>query len=187
MTLAELRTLPNLLTAARGLLLPVLWIEAFRGDALVVGIGLAVCFWLDFGDGFVARRLGQTSAFGSKFDSIVDGFIGPSAIVWLLLLEPRTLLDHKLLAATWFAITYLSLAVGLVKFRRFANLHLQSSRIACVFQYAFLVDAFAAPPVLSALLYAAGGLGILSSLEALVMQLFRDCVHERMRSILATR
>lgn len=187
MNLQELRTIPNLLTATRGLLLPVLWTEAFRGDRLVVGIGLAVCFWLDFGDGFVARKLGQTSAFGSRFDSIVDGFVGPSAIVWLLLLEPDALLDHKLLAVTWFVITYVSLAVGLFKFRRFANLHLQSSRIACVFQYAFLVDAFVAPPALSALLYVAGGLGILSSLETLVIQVFRDRVHERMRSILVLR
>lgn len=187
MTLQELRTIPNLLTAMRGLLLPVLWVEALRGDGLVVGIGLAVCFWLDFGDGFVARKLGQTSAFGSKFDSIVDGFVAPSAIAWLLLLEPDALLDHKLLAATWFVFTYVSLAVGLIKFRRFANLHLQSARIACVFQYAFLVDAFVAPPVLPALLYAAGGLGILASLESLVIQVLRERVHERMRSILVPR
>jgi len=183
----ELRTIPNLLTALRGALLPVLWVAALRGSSLVVGIGLAACFWLDFGDGFVARKLGQTSAFGSKFDSIVDGFIAPSAIAWLLLLRPDTILHHKLLAAVWFVVTYASLAVGLLKFRRFANLHLQSSRIACVFQYAFLVDAFVAPPVLPALLYTAIGLGILSSLETLVIQLSRAHVHDRMRSIFASR
>ena len=183
----ELRTVPNLLTAARALLLPVLWLEALRGERTLVGVGLAACFWLDFGDGFLARRLGQTSAFGSKFDSIVDGFVAPSAIAWLLVLEPSVILDHLLLAVTWFAITYASLAVGLIKFRRFANLHLQTSRIACVFQYGFLVDAFVAPPAVTGLLYAAAGLGIVSSLETLVIQLSRDRVHERMRSIVAAR
>ena len=184
--LQQLRLVPNQLTAGRLLLLPVLWVCAFAGWSRAIGIGLALSFLSDFGDGFVARRLGQTSAFGSKFDSYVDGFIGPSAIAWLLLLHPETLLDHKVLAATWFAITYVSLVVGLAKFRRFANLHLQSARIACVVQYAFLVDAFVAPPCEPALLYAAAGAGIVSSLESLVLQLTRSRVDEHAGSILAS-
>jgi phosphatidylglycerophosphate synthase len=183
----QLRLLPNQMTAGRLLLLPALWAFALAGWSPAVGVGLALCFLLDFGDGFVARRLGQTSTFGSKFDSLVDGFIGPSAIAWILLLEPRTLLDHKLLAATWFALTYSSLAVGLVKFRRFANLHLQSARLACVVQYAFLVDAFVAPPAEPALLYAAAGAGIVASLESLLLQLTRRRVDEHAGSILASR
>jgi phosphatidylglycerophosphate synthase len=183
----QLRLVPNQLTAGRLVLLPLLWVCALQDRPRAVGVGLALCFFLDFGDGFIARRLGQTSAFGSKFDSVVDGFIAPSAIAWLFLLEPRTLLDHKLLAAAWFAITYASLAVGLVKFRRFANLHLQSARLACVVQYAFLVDAFVAPPCEPALLYAAAAAGIVSSLESLVLQLTRDEVDEHAGSVVASR
>jgi phosphatidylglycerophosphate synthase len=179
----ELRFVPNQLTAARLVLLPVLWIYALRGDSLAVGVGLAVAFVLDFGDGFVARRLGQTSAFGSKFDSAVDALIGPSAICWLLLLQPQTVLDHILLLTVWAGVTYGSLALGLFKFRRLANLHLQSSRIACVVQYAFLVDAFAAPPYQPALLYAAAAMGIVSSLETLTLQLTSSRVDEHVFSL----
>ena len=179
----ELRKIPNQMTAARLLLLPVLWILAVRGNALAVGIGLAVSFWLDFADGFVARRLGQTSNFGSKFDSIVDGFIGPSAMAWLLLIQPHTILDHLWIWGTWFVLTYGSLLLGLLKFRRFANLHLQSSRIACVIQYAFLVDAFAAAPYAPLLLYAAAGAGIISSLETLILQLTTRHVDEHRYSL----
>ena len=182
----QLRLVPNQLTAARLVLLPFLWVFAIAGWSRAIGIGLALCFFLDFGDGFVARRLGQASAFGSKFDSYVDAFIGPSAIAWLLLLHPETLLDHKLLAATWFAITYASLVLGVVKFRRVANLHLQSARLACVVQYAFLVDAFVAPPCEPVLLYAAAVAGIVSSLESLVLQLTRSRVDEHARSLLAS-
>lgn len=181
---AELRFVPNQLTAARLLLVPVLWMAALAEWRVVVGVGLAACFVSDWGDGYVARRLGQTSAFGSKFDSIADSLLGPSAIAWLLLLEPRAVLDHKLLAATWVAVTYGSLVVGLAKFRRMTNLHLQSSRIAAVFQYAFLVQAFVAPPYEPVLLYAAAALGIVSSLETLLLQVFRSRVDEHMGSIL---
>ena len=75
--ISELRRLPNQLTAARLVLIPILWGFALTRNSLAVGIGLAVCFALDFGDGFVARRLHQTSSFGSKFDSAVDGLVGP--------------------------------------------------------------------------------------------------------------
>lgn len=180
----ELRLLPNQLTAGRLLLVPTLWVATLLGHGRIVGIGLALSFVLDWADGFVARRLKMHSAFGSKFDSIADGLITPSAVAWLLLLQPAALLDHRTITLTWFALTYASLGVGLVKFRRFANLHLQSSRIACVFQYAFVVDALAAPPYEPVLLYAAASLGIVASLETLVLQLVRNDVNEHLGSIL---
>ena len=114
---------------------------------------------------------------------MVDATIGPSALCWLLLLEPDVLREHWLLAATWVAITYASLVVGLVKFRRFANLHLRSARLACVVQYAFLVDAFAAAPYEPILLYAAAAAGIVASLESLVLQLTRSRVDEHIGSL----
>ena len=180
----ELRLVPNQLTAARLLLVPILWIAALGGHGRIVGIGLALAFVSDWADGFVARRLKVSSRFGSKLDSIADGLVAPSAVAWLLLLQPAALLDHRAVALAWFALTYASLGVGLIKFRRFANLHLQSSRIACVFQYAFVVGALAAPPYEPILFYAAAGLGILSSLETLVLQLVREDVNEHLSSIL---
>ena len=180
----ELRLLPNQLTAGRLLLVPILWVAALLGDGRIVGIGLALAFWSDWADGFVARRLKVSSPFGSKLDSIADGLLMPSAVAWLLLLQPAALLDHRVLALAWFALTYASLGIGLVKFRRFANLHLQSSRIACVFQYALVVDALAVPPYEPVLLYAAASLGIASSLETLALQLLRNDVNEHLGSIL---
>lgn len=184
---ADLRLLPNQLTAARLLLVPALWPAALLGHARIVGVGLALSFLLDWGDGIAARRLRITSAFGSKFDSIADGLMTPSAVAWLLLLEPSSLLDHRTITATWLASTYTSIALGLVKFRRFANLHLQSARIACVFQYAFAVDALAAPPYEPVLFYAAATLGVVASLEALVLQFVRSEVDEHLGSLLHAR
>ena len=142
--LIKLHSPPNLVTAARLLLVFVLWGLALSGHSVVVGIGLGLAFLTDVADGYLARRLNRISAFGSKFDSIVDGTIAPSAIVWILLLHPEVLTDHLVLAGLWVATTYASLAIGLVRHRRFANLHLQSSRIAGVAQYAFLVEVFVA-------------------------------------------
>jgi phosphatidylglycerophosphate synthase len=182
--LAELRSPPNLFTAARLVLVVVLWGFALSGHSVVVGIGLGFAFLTDFADGYLARRLNRVSAFGSKFDSIVDSILAPSAIVWVLLLHPDVLTDHLVLAGLWVAATYTSLAIGLVRHRRFANLHLQSSRIACVAQYAFLVDVFVASTYQPLLLYLAAALGIYSSLETLILQLALDEVSDHERSLL---
>jgi CDP-alcohol phosphatidyltransferase/Male sterility protein len=144
---------------------------------------LGLAFLTDVADGYLARRLNRVSAFGSKFDSLVDGILAPSAIVWVLLLHPEVLTDHLVLAGLWVGTTYTSLTIGLVRHRRFANLHLQSSRIACVAQYAFLVDVFVASPYDPLLLYLAAALGIYSSLETLILQLALDEVSDRERSL----
>lgn len=180
----ELRSLPNLLTASRLVLIAVLWVFALRGEAFVVGVGLAVAFATDVLDGFAARRLGKVTAFGSRFDSMVDGVVGPSAIAWILLLRPEVVTDHLVLACTWALVTYASLVVGLVRHRRFANLHLRSARIACVAQYAFLVDVFVTSAYSPFLLYLAAAFGIYASFESLALQsLLRD-IDERERSLL---
>jgi CDP-diacylglycerol--glycerol-3-phosphate 3-phosphatidyltransferase len=179
----ELRYLPNQLTAARLVILVVLWGFALAGNAVVVGLGLALAFLTDVADGYAARRLGRVSAFGSRFDSLVDGLVAPSAIAWLLMLEPEVIRDHLALFGTWFVITYASLGLGLFRHRRFANLHLQSSRIACVAQYAFLVDVFVADSYSTLLVYLAAGLGIYSSAETLLLQIAFDDLTEGERSL----
>jgi len=179
--LAELSSPPNLFTLARLVLIVVLWGFAFTGHSVVVGIGLALAFVTDVADGYVARRLNCVSALGGKLDSIVDSTVAPSALVWILLLHPEVVTDHLVLLGVWLTVTYGSLVLGLVRHRRLANLHLQSSRIACVVQYAFLVDVFVASEYSPLLLYAAAAAGIYSSLETLVLQVaFEDVTdHER--------
>ena len=87
--LQELRRPPNLVTASRLVIVLGLWEFALAGNATAVGIGLALAFVTDVADGRLARRLGQASSFGSKLDSLVDATVGPSAIVWILLLRPE--------------------------------------------------------------------------------------------------
>lgn len=181
--LAELRSPPNLLTTARLVLVVVLWGFALTGHSVVVGIGLGLAFLTDVADGYLARRLNRVSAFGSKFDSIVDSTVAPSAIVWILLLHPEVVTEHFVLLGIWIVVTYGSLVLGLVRHGRVANLHLQSSRIACVVQYAFLVDVFVASAYSPLLLYAAAAFGIYSSAETLVLQLAVDDVTDHERSL----
>lgn len=99
-------TLPNLFTLLRLLCLPLfLWVlfglESRQAAAWLLG-GLGATDWVD---GYLARRLGQTSEFGKKFDPTVDRLLFMVAIVAIIVDEsiPR-----------WFAIAVLAreVAVG---------------------------------------------------------------------------
>lgn len=89
--------LPNLLTLLRIFLIPVLGLVFLLpsplANWLAVGIfGLAgITDWLD---GYLARRLGQTSAFGAFLDPVADKLIVAVALVALLTFNPNP----------WFAV-----------------------------------------------------------------------------------
>jgi phosphatidylglycerophosphate synthase len=178
-----LKTIPNLLTALRLLLLPVLWGLALLKWPVPLAIGMIISFLTDTLDGFIARRFNVTSAFGSKFDSLADNLLIPSTVIWLVILRPEVLTDHPILCAVAVATYGSSLLVGWIKFRRFANLHLYSKKTAGILSYAFIVHALLAGQYNAWLFYIAISLFILASVEGLILQLTHAQVDEHMGSL----
>ena len=181
--LKRISTFPNLLSAARLLLIPVIWVFAVRDMPVVVAVGLVIAALTDSLDGIIARRLGQVSEFGSKLDSLADNLLKPSVVAWLFILEPEIFSDHpiELLAAV--GLYAASVTVGLIKFKRFGNLHLYSGKIGSLAQYIFIFSALIFPGYNQPLFYLAVGMFILSNTEALLLQLTRAQVDEHIGSI----
>lgn len=177
------RTLPNQLTAVRFLSVPVLWLCAFLGRPVCIGVGLLIGFLTDALDGPVARKLNQVSEFGSKFDSLADNTLQLSTAVWIWMLKPEILRENHALSLIALGVYVASLAVGLVKFGRFANLHLYLSKAGGFFLYLFVVHAFLSGRYDQRLFYLAAGAFILSSTETLALQLIRQEVDEHLGSI----
>ncbi len=65
-------TIPNLLTLARLLLVPVFLYLVVKERYLLGAVVFLVAALTDALDGFIARRNGQSSAFGANFDPFVD-------------------------------------------------------------------------------------------------------------------
>ena len=92
-------TLPNAITVARLLLLPVFVWLLFHDHRVAAGYLLAALGITDFLDGYLARHLHQTSKLGQVLDPVADRllfFVGAGAIV----------IDGSLPA--WFAIPLLT-------------------------------------------------------------------------------
>ena len=182
--IANLRTLPNQLTLVRFLLVPALWIIAVLGKGEAIGFGMAIALASDFLDGPLARRLELTSEFGARFDSVADQLLQLSAIVWVFMLMPEIFADNLLASTLAIAVYLASLAVGVLKFKRIANLHLHVSKASGLLLYVFLIHAFSTgqySPVL--FLLACWGL-IVSSSETLALQLISSQVDEHIGSVI---
>jgi phosphatidylglycerophosphate synthase len=175
-------TIPNYLSGLRLLLIPVLWLVALMNLPGYVGIGLILAGLTDCLDGFLARRCNRVTAFGSKLDSLADNLLIPSTIVWVFLLRPEIPAHHPVLTLTTILVYAAALLVGGMKFRRFANLHLYSSKAAGVIVYIFVVHAFLFS-YHPGLFYLAMGMFLLSSIEVLILQLTRSHVDEHIGSI----
>jgi len=179
----NLRLAPNQLTAVRFLTVLVMWVCAIRSQLTCIGIGLAIGLITDLLDGAVARRLNQTSEFGSKFDSLTDQFLQISALIWVLILMPEVFSENLHVSLLAVTVYFTSLLVGMVKFGRMANLHLYLFKFGGLFLYMFLIHAFTFGEYSQLLFWLAGTLFILSSTETLVLQLTSTSVDSEIGSI----
>ena len=138
----ELRKVPNQLTLLRvALTIALYWLV--DGDRWLF-LGVLLFAWAtDAADGYVARRLGLTSNFGMRLDSLADYFLVGSCLWWLARLCPEAYQTNR---ATWW-IMAVAVAVpqiiAFVKLRRFAGFHLWSAKVTAVLVLSGFVSWFA--------------------------------------------
>jgi CDP-diacylglycerol--glycerol-3-phosphate 3-phosphatidyltransferase len=177
-------TLPNILSLSRLAGMPVLWIFAFQGKPVWVGVGALILLFTDFLDGLLARGMDQVTELGAKLDSFADNLLVPSLFIWLLMLCPEILKENNLAIFIVAAGTNLTMQlVAYLKFRRYPpNLHLYSAKVSAVFGTLFVLVAllFGFPRTL---FYTAAGLLTFSNIEGILLVLTRSEVHENIGSI----
>lgn len=161
-----------------------MWILALLGMRTGVGFGLIVAFVTDFLDGPIARRLNQTSDFGAQFDSLADQLVQLSAIPWVLMLMPEIFKENLFASVLAISVYLVSISIGIIKFKRVANLHLYLSKLSGLLLYVFIVHALFTGQYNRILFLLACGAFVGSSSETLVLQLATSRVDEHIGSIL---
>lgn len=131
-TRAELLTIPNLLSLSRLALAPLLVLSGLAESSVAFFAILSVMLLSDALDGFLARRLHQTSMLGARLDSYGDyaTYLAVALGAWLL--WPERIEREATAIVLAIGIFVLPAAVSLVKFHRFASYHTLLTKLSAV-------------------------------------------------------
>ncbi len=125
-------SLPNVISAVRVALVPLLFWLALNGRSNDFLIVLAVSLLTDGLDGFLARRLGQVTTLGSHLDSWAD--LATYAVMlfglWRVWPEIFTRESGYLIVA--FSSWLVPVLVCLTRFGRFPNYHTHAAKLAAL-------------------------------------------------------
>ena len=176
-------SIPNLVTGARLLALPVLWGFTLAGYHLVVGAGLLFAWLSDALDGFLARRFNAESAWGSQLDSLSDSLMFASAVVWVVLLRPEFVVEHAPVLLLWVGIGVVNYSVSWIRFRRLVDVHLLSAKAANFLGFLFAAYLIAFGVDSPMVTYGVIGVCLLAAIETFLVVTTFERVDERIRTV----
>lgn len=116
---------------------------------------LAVSFFTDAIDGYLARRFKVTSIAGAKLDSIGDDLTVLSGIIGMIVFKPDFLKQQIFLLILLFSLFALQAVLAFLKFGKMTSFHTYAAKIAAILQGVFLILLFFLPNSLYELFYAA--------------------------------
>jgi phosphatidylglycerophosphate synthase len=163
-----LRQLPNAISGARLLAVPILVALAFtRREAAFTWI-LIPALLTDIADGLVARAFHVETRLGAMLDTLADTGLLFVALYGVWVFHPEVLHEHAWLCRTAVAFWVLEDLAALARYRRLSSFHTYSSKIVANLLGLFVgwLFLFGFEPWL---LYLAAGASIAASLEELAL------------------
>ena len=173
----------NMISAIRVLLAPLLFVFAVRQMEIWFLCTLIFSGFTDVLDGFIARKLHQTSELGAHLDSWGDFVIYSTmaACAWILWpeLTQQVIIYYALILGSFVLPTL----IGLIKFREFTGYHTWSVKIAVLVTFASYIALYAGIAQWPFMI--ASGLCVIAGAEEILITLVLR--HERtdVRSLLA--
>jgi len=163
-----LRHVPNALSAARMLAVPVLAVFAALGHETAFTWVLIPALLSDIADGLIARLYGLESRLGAMLDSAADTLLMLVSLYGLWVFYPEVITGHAWLIGTAVALWVLEDVLALVRYGRLSSFHTYLSKIVANLLGFFIgwLFLFGFQPWM---LHVAMGASILASLEEIAL------------------
>ena len=139
MDAARYVTLPNGLTLARIVFLPLLFALANRETEVAFVVAYALVGATDFFDGIAARKLNQKSGLGQMLDSVVDIPFYLATCYFLYRLHPEYLYPNLTLLYIFLGLFALSFVVSGVRCGKPILMHTSLLRLQAVLVYLLVI------------------------------------------------
>lgn len=130
---------------------------------------LALSFFTDAIDGFLARRYKVTSAMGSRIDSIADDLTIVAAILGTIVLKPGFLQEHVPFIVLLAVLYVTQTAMALVRYRKISSFHTYAAKGAALLQGTFFLVLFFLPGQATWFFYLAAVATAIDLLEEIVL------------------
>jgi len=132
---------------------------------------LAISFFTDAIDGFIARKYKITSIVGARLDSIGDDLTVLAAIVGMLVLKWEFVLREKVILLILCGLFVIQTTLSLIRYGKQSSFHTLLAKAAAVLQAAFLLLLFFLSPPLYLLFYIMAGMTTLDLIEEIILVL----------------
>lgn len=132
---------------------------------------LAVSFFTDAIDGYLARKYKVVSVMGARLDSIADDVTVVAATISLFVFKPAFIKEVYVLLILLFVLFVIQVTLALVRYRKTTSFHTYLAKIAAICQGVFLILASFMPAPLYLLFYVAILVTALQLVEEIVMVL----------------
>jgi CDP-diacylglycerol--glycerol-3-phosphate 3-phosphatidyltransferase len=161
----------NLITFYRLAAAPVLALLLLKQQVDVFKWLLALSFFTDAIDGWLARRFRLISLMGARMDSVADDLTVFAAGLGIVVYRPDFLRAEWLLVAIMILFYLLQNSIALIRFRKLTSFHIYTAKIAAVFQDIFLVLFYFLPEPIPILFYLTAALTLTGLAEEILLAL----------------
>ena len=187
-SLSDLKTIPNILSISRLILIPAMIIPAFimadESQARMTFLAMFIVIGItDKLDGVLARYLNQTTALGAKLDTIADMVFYPLIALWLYRFESQVADGWWLWIFILLALFFIKMGVGKIKFGYIPAFHTIGAKTFSAALYFFMILAMLYPETAAKLFPVMCVIGYVNQLEETYILFTRDSVDENIRSV----
>ena len=159
----------NGITLYRVIAAPFLLVLLFTGYYEVFKWLLAVSFFTDLIDGYLARKFNVTSVMGTRLDSIGDDLTVLAALVGLFVINPDFIKAHTTELVILFIVFVMETSYAFYRYGRMTNFHTYLAKLAALLQGVFLLVAIVFDEPNLVLFYAAAGITLIELVEEIII------------------
>ncbi|HOK26556.1 MAG TPA: CDP-alcohol phosphatidyltransferase family protein [Bacteroidales bacterium] len=163
-------TIPNIITFYRLLAFPVILFFILTKNEKLFVVFLIINLLSDAIDGYIARKFKMETEFGARLDSIADNLTYILAFTGIFVFKLKDLMPYIVSLSVYIGLLIITVALSLVKFKRFPSLHLYATKINGYVQGVFMICLFTVG-LIPLIYYTVIILGIIGAVESIVIQL----------------
>lgn len=130
---------------------------------------IAISFFTDSIDGYLARKFNVASIAGAKLDSIADDLTIVVAMAAVFVFKTEFVKEERIIFICLFGLLIIQTIYALFRYGKISSFHTYMAKIAAVLQGSFFILLFFLPEPLYPLFYAAAFVTGLELLEELII------------------